>query len=144
MTTSLRAMRRTWRARLFRVGDGVFLITVGAESGIVMYCVSELPWNPVLLSLLGMAAAMILQMTLAFGLSPLLGSIETMAPSMVVAMVVPMLVDLYKMVMDATRLSDAAITGAIFGALFFGYLQWYEVVVGRRLARAWPTRAERP
>jgi len=125
---------RNW----FRIGDALFLGVVGAESGVVMQVLHQSEWNFFAVSLLGMAAAMGVQMLLSFGLSPLLGSIETMAPSMVVAMVVPMLVDVAEIMGWMLGRFEAGFLGAAFGLLFFGYLAWYGSVVRRWLARAWP------
>lgn len=125
----------------FHVGDAVFLAAVGAESGVVMQWLHQLAWNFLVLSLLGMAAAMGIQMLMAFGLSPLLGSIETMAPSMVVAMIVPMLVDVAELSGWMFGRFDAAAFGAASGFLFFVYLEWYGAIFRRRLVRAWPAEA---
>ncbi|GMU35270.1 MAG: hypothetical protein AMXMBFR20_31420 [Planctomycetia bacterium] len=121
---------------LFRIGDAVFLIAVGAESGIVMQWVHQLGWNFLALSVLGMAAAMAIQMLLSFGLSPLLGSIETMAPSMVVAMIGPMLIDAGDLMGLMMRRHEAAFVGGAFGLLFFSYLEWYGARIRSRLAPA--------
>lgn len=125
----------------FHVGDAVFLAGVGAESGAVMQWLHQLEWNSLVLSVLGMAAAMGIQMLMAFGLSPLLGSIETMAPSMVVAMIVPMLVDVAELSGWMFGRFDAAAFGAASGFLFFVYLEWYGAIFRRRLVRAWPAEA---
>lgn len=106
----------------------------------MMQWLHQLAWNFLVLSLLGMAAAMGIQMLMAFGLSPLLGSIETMAPSMVVAMIVPMLVDVAELSGWMFGGFDAAAVGAASGFLFFVYLGWYGAIFRRRLARAWPAK----
>lgn len=123
---------------LFRIGDAVFLAAVGAESGAVMQWLHQLEWNFFAVSIVGMAAAMGVQMLLAFGSSPILGSIETMAPSMVVAMVVPMLVDVAEIMGWMLTRYEAAFLGAALGVLFFTYLEWYGTAFRRRLARVWP------
>lgn len=129
---------------LFRIGDAVFLAAVGAESGAVMQWLHQLEWNLFAISIVGMAAAMGVQMLLAFGLSPVLGSIETMAPSMVVAMMVPMLVDVAEIMGWMLTRHEAAFLGAAYGLLFFAYLEWYGTAFRRRLARTWPKgRVER-
>lgn len=121
---------------LFRLGDAVFLTAVGAESGVVMQWVHQLEWNFLAISVLGMAAAMAVQMLLSFGLSPLLGSIETMAPSMVVAMVIPMLMDVGELMGWMMQRRESALVGGALGLMFFLYLEWYGAGVRRRLARA--------
>jgi len=109
-----------------------------------MQVLHQSEWNFLAVSLLGMAAAMGIQMLPSFGLSPLLGSIETMAPSMVVATLVPMLVDVAEIMGWMFGRFEAAFLGAAFGLLFFGYLAWYGTFVRRWLARAWPAeRGER-
>lgn len=128
-------------SRLFPVGDGVFLIAVGVESAVIMQAIHQLEWNFLVLSILGMAAAMVVQMVLAFAVSPVLGSIETMAPSMVVAMVVPMLLDVGEIAGWMISRTNAAIIGATLAVLYFLYLQWYQAEYRRQLARIWITGA---
>ncbi len=101
-------------------------------------------WNFLLVSILGMAAAMGIQMLMAFGISPLLGSIETMAPSMVVAMIVPMMIDVGELCGWMIGRSEATLFGAASGMIYFGYIEWYGAAFRRRLARARASRtAER-
>lgn len=127
---------------LFLCGDAVFLAAVGAESGAVMQWLHGLEWNFWVASVIGMAVAMGVQMLLGFGLSPLLGSIETMAPSMVVAMAVPMLLDVAEITAWMIRRTDAALLGATFALLYFLYLQWYGAAFQHRLALIWSTGAK--
>ena len=91
-------MHARTRSILFGLGDCLFLMLVGASSMVAMNAVHELAWSMPVTWVIGMVAAMAAQMLLALIAAPLLGSIETMAPSMVVAMVVPMAV----CVVDAT------------------------------------------
>lgn len=131
------AQRPPW----FKVGDGLFLLVVGAESGVTMQWIHELEWNFLVLSLLGMGAAMCVQMLLSFGLAPLLGSIETMAPSMVVAMVVPMLVDVFEIMNLMIGRYEAGFLGAASGLFYFVYLEYYGAATRRRFALTWPNGA---
>lgn len=127
-------------AHWFNLGDAAFLMAVGAESGFVMQWLHQSSWNFFLISILGMAVAMGIQMLMALGLSPLLGSIETMAPSMVVAMVVPMMIDVAELSGWMVGRSEAALLGAASGLLYFSYLEWYGAAFRRRLARTWSAR----
>jgi len=51
-----------------------------------MHLFHELHWNLVVTLLLGMVSAMAAQTVLALTIAPILGSIESMVPSMLVAM----------------------------------------------------------
>jgi hypothetical protein len=74
----------------FALADALFLMIVGSASNSAMHLVHALEWNFGITLLLGMAAAMGVQMSLAVLAAPVLGSIETMVPSMIVGMLSPM------------------------------------------------------
>ncbi len=72
------------------VGDLLFLALVGAVSMAAMHMAHMTDWGFVVEAAIGMAVAMVVQVILAWVAAPLLGSIETMVPSMLVAMIAPM------------------------------------------------------
>jgi hypothetical protein len=78
------------RELLFCPGDCVFLLLVGSATTVVMRLVHGAVSNMVLAWLAGMALAMVAQIALAICVAPVLGSLESMVPSMVVAMAAPM------------------------------------------------------
>lgn len=121
------------RSVLFSVGDAVFLVTVGVVSAACMRFVESLGWNSILAGLVGMGLAMLLQTLLAFAASPLLGSIETMVPSMVVAMVCPMVLDFLEMIGVDLGWSWSVPLGAGIGLAMFVFVEGYGVLCRRSL-----------
>lgn len=107
---------------LFTIADALFLILVGGAANVAMVFVHSLDWGCVTTWLTGMVAAMIAQITLATIATPILGSIETMVPSMVVGMVVPMQVCLFEAFGGRFTYRDAAAFGAASGLLVFTIL----------------------
>lgn len=108
-----------WRPILFGIGDFLFLVTVGMVATLVMHGMHQLGWNFAVTSLVGMAAAMLVQMIMAFCAAPLLGSIETMTPSMVVGMISPMSVCTLHMFGCESNCILALVLGAAVGAVMF-------------------------
>ncbi len=124
------------RSVLFSVGDCLFLLTVGVVAAACMRLVDSLGWNSVLAWIVGMGLAMLLQTTLAFAAAPLLGSIETMVPSMVVAMTCPMALDFLEMMgADLGWLWSVAL-GAGLGFSMFLFVEGYGVLCRQSLRRA--------
>lgn len=76
----------SWRGLFFAVGDLLFLLFVATASAAAMHLFHELHWNLVVTLLLGMVTAMAAQTVLALAIALILGSIESMVPSMLVAM----------------------------------------------------------
>lgn len=72
------------------VGDLLFLAVIGAVSMAAMHMAHMTEWGFAVEMAIGMAVAMVAQLMLAWLAAPLLGSIETMVPSMLVAMIAPM------------------------------------------------------
>ena len=124
------------RSVLFSVGDGMFLLTVGVVAAVCMRLVDLLEWNPVLMWVGGMALAMSGQTLLAFAVAPLLGSIETMVPSMVVAMTCPMVLDFLEMIGVDLGWSWSVAFGAGFGFAMFMFVEGYGVLCRKSLHRA--------
>lgn len=123
---SLRVSARV-RPILFSVGDCVFLLIIGAVAAMVMRLIDSLGWNVVLTWVVGMALAMLAQTILAFAAAPLLGSIETMVPSMVLAMLCPMALDLLEMIGADLGWSWSIGFGAGLGLTMFLFVEIYGV-----------------
>lgn len=124
------------RTVLFSIGDGMFLLTVGVGAATCMRLVDSLGWSSVFAWIVGMGLAMLLQTVLAFAAAPLLGSIETMAPSMVVAMTCPMVLDFLEMIGVDLGWSWSVAYGAGFGFAMFLFVEGYGVLCRRSLRRA--------
>jgi hypothetical protein len=114
----------------------MFLLTIGAVAAACMRLVDSLGWNPVLTWVVGMAFAMAAQTLLAFAAAPLLGSIETMVPSMIVAMICPMALDLLEMIGVDLGWSWSVACGAGFGLAVLMFVEGYGVLCRRSLRRA--------
>ncbi|MDO8629658.1 MAG: hypothetical protein Q7R41_04135, partial [Phycisphaerales bacterium] len=112
---------------LFSIGDCVFLLVIGAVAATVMRLIDSLAWNAVLTWVVGMALAMLAQTILAFAAAPLLGSIETMVPSMVLAMLCPMALDLLEMIGADLGWSWSIGFGAGLGFAMFLFVEIYGV-----------------
>lgn len=134
---SLRVEAR-WRSILFGIGDLLFLVAVGIIATLVMHGMHQLGWNFTLTCVVGMAAAMLVQMLMAFCVAPVLGSIESMTPSMVVGMVSPMSVCTLHMFGNNPDCMVALVVGAVFGAVMFAFVELYGAVVKRSLRREYP------
>lgn len=128
------------RATLFGIGDFFFLIAVGMVATVVMHGMHQLGWNFAVTCTVGMVAAMLVQMLMAFCVAPILGSIESMIPSMVVGMISPMSVCTLHMFGHEPDCMVALVFGAIFGAAMFAFVQFYGATVKRLLRRAYPAR----
>jgi hypothetical protein len=126
-----------WRTILFGMGDLLFLVAVGMIATLVMHDMHQLGWNFAVTSLVGMAAAMLVQMLMAFCVAPLLGSIETMTPSMVVGMVSPMSVCTLHMFGCESNCTVALVLGAAFGAAMCILVMIYGAMVKRSLSRSY-------
>lgn len=120
----------------FRIGDGLFLIVVGGLAAWIMHAVHETRWNFVVCMLLGMAAAMLAQMLLAWAVAPLLGSIESMVPSMVVGMFSPMLICGLHLLGREVGHAVGGFLGAGVGLAVFVLLERYAAACRRALSQA--------
>ncbi|MEK7711001.1 MAG: hypothetical protein AAB341_03810 [Planctomycetota bacterium] len=120
-------IRTRLRPILFSVGDCVFLLVIGAVAAMVMRLIDSLAWNAVLTWVVGMALAMLAQTILAFAAAPLLGSIETMVPSMVLTMLCPMALDLLEMIGADLGWSWSIGFGAGLGFAMFLFVEIYGV-----------------
>lgn len=113
------------RRLLFQAADFAFLVCVGIAATVVAHKVHELGWPFVPTCLLGMIAAMAVQTLLAVMAAPVLGSIESMVPSMIVAMASPMAVcALHLAGQEPTRLM-AIVIGSVVAMGMFVFVQFY-------------------
>lgn len=128
------------RAILFTIGDCLFLIAVGMITTLVMQIVHRLGWNLAPTCIVGMAAAMLVQMLMAVCATPLLGPIESVTPSMVVGMLSPMVVCLMHMVGHETSPTTAIAAGAVFGAIMSGYIVILGIRTRQQLRQAYPVK----
>lgn len=124
--TSARVTSRP-RPVLFSVGDCVFLLVIGAVAAMAMRLVDSLAWNALFTWIVGMALAMLAQTLLAFAVAPFLGSIEAMVPSMVLAMICPMALDLLEMTGMDLGWSWTIGFGAGLGLAMFVFVGIYSV-----------------
>jgi hypothetical protein len=121
---------------LFNLGDCLFLIVVSVVAVLVMHVAHRAGWGFVLECAAGMAAAMIAQTLLALLAAPLLGSIESMTPSMALGMISPMVVcALHLAGCDLGGLGLLAI-GALTGLAMFLFVAWYARACRRFVRRA--------
>lgn len=128
--TEARQLRRT--SVVFALADALFLIAVGWTSNSVMHLVHALEWNFATTVVLGMATAMGVQMLLAVLAAPVLGSIETMVPSMIVGMLSPMQLCAFELIGSHPTRTVGGLAGAAFGLATFATLR----IWGRRRSHA--------
>jgi len=133
---------KRWRAILFGIGDLLFLVAVGMVTTVVMHGMHQFGWNFTLTCVVGMAAAMLVQMLMAFCIAPLLGSIESMIPSMVVGMISPMSVCTLHMFGREPDCMVAVVFGGIFGGAMFAFIELYGARVRRSLHQAYPAKRD--
>ena len=105
----------------FVVGDGLFMVFIGATSAAVMALVHDHVPSVLAAIALGMIAGMATSMCAAMAAGRFLGSIEAMVPSMIASMVVPMVLCPLALVGPMLSASwSAAVGGAVSMALFAG------------------------
>ncbi|HWB84410.1 MAG TPA: hypothetical protein VG675_09745 [Bryobacteraceae bacterium] len=120
------APRTRHRATLFAIGDITFLMLTGSATNAAMMAIHAVQWNCLATVSVGMVAAMAVQMIAATLAAPILGSIETMVPSMLVGMSSPMLICFADALGIRTTYASAVSLGAIFGAFVFVVLScWH-------------------
>ena len=126
------------RSMLFYGGDCFFLILVGSMGAVVMRQMHEWLAAFAAAMIAGMVLAMVIQMSLALAAAPLLGSIESMTPSMVVAMLSPMVVCVCHMAGCELSRRAALTLGLVFGTVMYVLLLFYGKLYRRRLHRFFP------
>lgn len=129
---------RALRSAAFAIADCAFLGLVGAISLIAMHAAHMLEWPFLVEMLIGMIVAMVAQIALAWLVAPLLGSIESMTPSMLVAMIAPMAVCLGHAMGSELEWPACLIAGFAAGVLALCVLSLYGAHCRRMLADAWP------
>jgi hypothetical protein len=127
--------KRRLRSLAFAVGDGLFLLLVGAATIAVMHLMHSLHWNLALTLICGMVVAMAVQVILAMSVAPILGSIESMIPSMVVAMISPMIVCALDLVGGHLTLQDSIALGGVVSAGVFLFVESYAFLCRRFYSR---------
>lgn len=116
---------RSSRGMFFFAADFVFLVLASIGATLAMHMIHMLEWPFVLTSLVGMIAAMLVQTVMAFAAAPLLGSIETMVPSMIVAMLSPMSICLLHLFGCESTWMMAVVTGSGFAIGTFALIRLY-------------------
>lgn len=133
-------MRLWLRTAPFVFGDALFLLLVSVVATTLMHLVHELGWNLAFTLICGMAVAMLVQMLLAFGAAPILGSIESMVPSMVVAMISPMAICTLDLFGFQLHWRESVLAGVVVGLIVFGLIQVHGFMCRGWLRRAFPCR----
>lgn len=128
------SLRFRLRAVFFGLGDFLFLLLVSVVTAIAMYRIHLFHWNFLFTVFLGMVIAMIIQVLLAWCAAPLLGSIECMIPSMVVAMVSSMTVCLLHLGQYLTWSGSLKLSLSL-GAGMFLFVQAYGYLCDKSLRR---------
>ena len=107
------------------IGDLLFLALIGAATMGAMHMAHMVEWGFIVEVAIGMSVAMVVQLILAWLAAPLLGSIETMTPSMLLAMFAPMAVCLLHASGCEFTPAAALALGAAAGMLGSGLLALY-------------------
>jgi len=126
------------RVLQFSAGDLVFLALVSVLTTLTMHVVHETGWPFLVCMLVGMAAAMIVQTLLAIGVAPLLGSIESMVPSMMIAMIAPMSVCTLHLCGWKPMAAACATIGAVFGVGLFVFVRGYGAACRAAMQKRYP------
>lgn len=126
------------RKALFACGDALFLLLVSISATAVMHLIHGLEWGMTISLVSGMIVAMSIQTLLAKFVAPLLGSIESMVPSMVIAMASPMAVCGFALAGIHLDMEKSVEVGVATGAVFFVLMQAYGIRCKRGLRRSFP------
>jgi len=106
-------------------GDGLFLVVVSVTATVVMHMVHKAGWGFLPECATGMILAMLVGMLMALAAAPLLGSIESMAPSMVASMLSPMAVCVLHLLGWKPAEEVCIALGVVFGVGMFAFVQVY-------------------
>lgn len=118
--TTLRAISALALRRMaFSVGDLALILAVAIAGSHVMQLAHEVGLPLAVGILLGMLASMLVQLLLATLASPLLGSIESMVPTAVIAMALPAVVCVVSLLGLDWRPSQLDAATATIGLLFW-------------------------
>ncbi|MBI1827277.1 MAG: hypothetical protein HY287_03745 [Planctomycetes bacterium] len=121
------------RSIFFFVGDLMFLASAGMATTLTMHLVHQLRWPFVPTCFVGMVAAMLVQTLMAFAAAPLFGSIESMVPSMIVAMMSPMTICVLHLFGCESTWPMAAAIGSVFALGMFVFIQAYGLAYRKTL-----------
>lgn len=135
--------RTRLRSIMYDVGDCQFLVIVGILVIVATRLIHELGWGFAITCGAGMAAAMAVQAMLAFSVAPILGSIETMTSSMVVAMATSMSVCGLHLIGRELSWPGYCGLGAAVGAGMFIFVVTYGRACKKSLRRAFSGREGR-
>ena len=133
-----------FRTLAFAAADLLFLLLVATASTAAMHAFHEFHWNLAVTIPLGMVAAMAVQTLLAIAISPILGSIESMVPSMLVAMTSPMVICALDLLGLSVPWWGCLGLGAAVGGLIYIAVQCYAWSCRRRLNRLYQTHYVNP
>lgn len=128
------------RLFLFSLGDAVFLTLVSSVTAMTMFYIHQLRWHFAISVFVGMILAMVIQVLMAFSVAPLLGSIESMIPSMVVAMISPMMVCAIHLGQYLSRSNCLNVSVALAITVFL-MMHFYGFLFRRSLTRVGVERA---
>ena len=128
-----------FREALFTSGDWLFLTFTGMTATLAMHLVHSLDWHLVFVLPTGMVVAMLIQILLAKAVAPVLGSIESLVPSMIVSMFVPSLICLSSLVgIDMSGWAVPLTLGGLGGTSIFLLIKLYEYRWKHLLRRTLP------
>ncbi len=138
---AVQAVERQIRQRLivFGIGDCLFLCLVGGAAAVAMHLAHQLSLGFMFTWIIGMAAAMVLQTLLACLAAPILGTIESMIPSMIVAMASSMLVCAFHL-MGGEGLSESLAAGGSLGLGMFLFVEVHGAACKKSLHWIFPDR----
>lgn len=117
--------RMSLREIAFGGGDLVFMVGVTATAAWAMNIGHQPQWGVAVGIVVGMSLAMLAQTALALAAAPVLGSIETMVPTMVAAMVGSTAVCLFHLIGWEPTAATALQLGAGFGIIVFCLVKAY-------------------
>lgn len=125
--------RMSLREIAFAGGDLVFMVGVTAIAAWAMNVGHQPQWGVAVGIVVGMSLAMLVQTTLALAAAPVLGSIETMVPTMVAAMAGSTAVCLLHLFGQEPTSAAAVQVGVGFGILVFCLIRAYAARFRRSL-----------
>lgn len=118
---------RTTEPLYFCVGDYLAGILTGLLTAFAVRAIVGPQWDMVLAMLVGMAAGMLIHVTLLLLIIPLLGTFEAMMPSAAIGMYGGMLFGMRDSMQQAYISRDAAlVVGAFFGLVVVFGIRWWD------------------
>jgi hypothetical protein len=112
---------------IFQIGDYLAGILTGVLTALAVRLILWPGVDMVIAMLIGMGLGMIIHLVIGFGLGPMLGMFQTMMPASVIGMYGGMFFGMRdSMMAGSPTLGDAALVGAIFGAVIVAALKVYD------------------